>query len=113
MESDQTSLVPQLNVSPVNEFIENDIQGAVLHSYLSEKQNQDSDKLLSSSDTVNELLQGLTSTSNDQNLSIDRLMEETADVLPTFSKALDNSNKHEGEFSTLIFPIDGVFALTV
>lgn len=45
--------------------------------------------MYSSSDTVNELLDGLANTKHDQ--SIQALTEETAKVLPTFAKVLDIS----------------------
>lgn len=44
-----------------------------------------------SSDTVNRLLRGLSSTN--QNDSIKKLTEETASVLPSFAKALDKSSQ--------------------
>ena len=55
-----------------------------------------------SSDTVAELLRGLSSYENDKN-SIQRLSEETVDVLPTFAHAMvqmstDASNSNKSEF---------------
>ena len=83
-----------LDICTESEIIEKDIQGAVVHKYLNEKQlqsgNGDLPKVFSSSDTVNELLQGLTAIDSDA--SICKLKEETAEVLPSFSKALGKSN---------------------
>lgn len=42
----------------------------------------------SSSDTVNELLKGLTTSASNQDRALKKLSEETADVLPTFAKAM-------------------------
>ena len=42
----------------------------------------------SSSDTVNELLRGLVSSSPNQDHALRKLSEETSDVLPTFAKAM-------------------------
>lgn len=50
----------------------------------------------SSSDTVNELLQGLVC---DNDLSIKNLTKETSEFLPTFSKVLNSSEKGVVNFS--------------
>ena len=81
----------QALVSVTSKEIEKDIEGALVHNFLSEKQtnvNTNSD-IFTSSDTVNEILQGLACEQQDQGLV--ELTKETYDVLPMFSKALDAS----------------------
>ncbi len=68
------------------------VQTSVLDNFLtegSEKSTGVSNMFYTSSDTVNKLLRGLSSVKPSD--SIQKLSEETADVLPTFAKALGNS----------------------
>ncbi len=78
-----------LDKSNDNSRFEEDIKGAVVHNYLREKGNDKSNLIYSSSDTVNELLQGLVS--DDTDSSIKKLTKETSEFLPTFSKVLNSS----------------------
>ena len=93
--------------------MEEDIQGAVVQNFLSEKQTDSEDentqKLYTSSDTVNELLRGLSAIKPDT--AILKLSEETADVLPTFSRVLDDSSTliDRGIFINLISILFGEF----
>lgn len=75
--------------------MEKDIQGAVVHNFLSEKQSDigNNSGIFTSSDTVNELLQGLACNTQNQDQELIDLAKATADVLPMFSKALDSSSK--------------------
>ena len=72
---------------------EKDLQNTLVDNFLAEGVATDStsvSKLFNtSSDTVNDLLRGLSSVKPSD--SIQKLSEETADVLPTFAKALGNS----------------------
>lgn len=72
-----------------SDILSTDIQGVVVQNYLSEQKSTD-DKLLTSSDTVNELLRGFSSTNSSEE-SILKLSKETESVLPSFSKVLENS----------------------
>lgn len=96
-----------------NVVVEEDIQGAVVQNFLSEKQTDSEDentqKLYTSSDTVNELLRGLSAIKPDT--AILKLSEETADVLPTFSRVLDDSSTliDRGIFINLISILFGEF----
>lgn len=84
-----------LNIEKHNQLtefkpIEEDIQGALVQNYLSEKSSAISNtEIFSSSDTVNELLQGLTSEKREEIIELGR---EECEILPTFSKILDSSN---------------------
>ena len=85
------------------DFSDKEVQGAILDNFLAEHAADldtasTSNLFHTSSDTVNELLRGLSSKQDDR--SIQRLSEETADVLPTFAKALGGS----------VHPADGVGA---
>ena len=76
------------------DFSDREVQGAILDNFLAEHAGDldaaSTSKLFhTSSDTVNELLRGLSSKHDDR--SIQKLSEETADVLPTFAKALGDS----------------------
>ncbi len=74
------------------EMDERDLHTSVLDNFLTEggdKSTGVSNMFYTSSDTVNKLLQGLSSVKPSE--SIQKLSEETADVLPTFAKALGNS----------------------
>ena len=81
---------PKPKAFPEREITESDIQGALLDNFLLEQssvQSSGTSRLFhTSSDTVNELLKGLSTTQQDD--SIRKLTEETADVLPSFAKAL-------------------------
>ena len=72
---------------------ERDLQSTLVDNFLAEGVATDStsvSKLFNtSSDTVNNLLRGLSSVKPSN--SIQKLSEETADVLPTFAKALGDS----------------------
>ena len=73
---------------------EKEIQNTVLDNFLNEgiaanESSGGSKMFYTSSDTVNKLLRGLGSAKSNE--SIQKLSEETADVLPTFAKALGNS----------------------
>ncbi len=85
------------------DFSDREVQGAILDNFLADHTADldtasTSNLFHTSSDTVNELLRGLSSKQDD--ISIQRLSEETADVLPTFAKALGSS----------VHPADGVGA---
>lgn len=73
------------------DIIEEDIQGAVVQNFLSEKRVDagTGSELFSSSDTVNELLHGLACDKQEQEI-LD-LSRATCQVLPSFSKVLDQS----------------------
>ena len=68
-----------------------------------------SEPVHTSSDTVNELLRGLYSTSREeqQQESLKRLSEETADVLPTFAKAVIQMGSSSGSQQPSPSPVVG------
>lgn len=70
------------------------IQGAMVHNFLLEKQSNvgTHSDVFTSSDTVNELLQGLACNKQDHEKELLELTKDTCDVLPTFAKALDTSS---------------------
>lgn len=87
-------MVAHFQKSPTDNIrLEDDIKGAVVQNYLKEKESENafcdkSTPVYSSSDTVNELLQGLVC---DDGMAIKNLANETSEFLPNFSKALSSS----------------------
>lgn len=79
----------------ISQGLSQGVNDVILNNFLAEHpvavDSSGSSKLFNtSSDTVNELLRGLGSRRQDD--SIKRLSEETANVLPTFARALDKSH---------------------
>ena len=88
-----TSQVVQTAISeqPNSDIPVNDDQGGKFTGGLEESIAESREEIFNtSSDTVNNLLRGLSCTKEAE--SIKRLTEETANVLPTFTKVLDRSS---------------------
>ena len=78
---------------PESSIPEEEIQSTVLDNFFAERpvcySSSEAKHFNTSSDTVNKLLRGLSSIKPSE--SIQKLSEETSDVLPTFAKALGQS----------------------
>ena len=94
-ENETSFLESKGELPDISQGLSQGVNDVILNNFLAEHpvavDSSGSSKLFNtSSDTVNELLRGLGSRRQDD--SIKRLSEETANVLPTFARALDMSH---------------------